>query len=44
MWNEQDNPIATHISKNALNLPGGHNLSEEIVDYICRSIKLHLNK
>jgi perosamine synthetase len=43
MWNDQDNPIATNISNNALNLPGGHNLREEIVDYICRSIKHHLN-
>lgn len=44
MWKEQHNPITEHISKNALNLPGGHNLDEEIVDYICRSIKFHLTK
>jgi len=33
------NPVAEKVSKMGLNLPGGHNLSEKEVDYVCRTIK-----
>jgi len=32
------NNNATDISENSINLPSGHNLKEEQVDYICKSI------
>ena len=37
------NPTAVSISENAINLPSGHNLEEEQVEYICTKIKEHLN-
>lgn len=43
MWETADSPIAKHIGDNAINLPGGHNLTEDNVDYICNSIKKHLD-
>ena len=42
MWPERDNPIAQRIGEHALNLPSGHNLIEDQVDYICSSICRHL--
>jgi len=42
MWPQIDNPIATDIGRNAMNLPSGHNLSEDQVDYICERIRRHL--
>ena len=44
MWHSDcNNPISINISKNSLNLPSGHNLQEDQVDYICFRIKEHLN-
>ena len=34
MWPEYNNPIAQRISQSALNLPSGHNLTEEQIEYI----------
>ena len=42
MWPEYNNPIAQRISQSALNLPSGHNLTEEQIEYICLSIRRHL--
>ncbi len=42
MWTTANSPIAKHIGDNAINLPSGHNLVEEQIDYICKSIKTHL--
>ncbi|MBX3721896.1 MAG: DegT/DnrJ/EryC1/StrS family aminotransferase [Turneriella sp.] len=39
MWKtDAINPVATEIGRNAINLPSGHNLQEDQVDYICKSI------
>ncbi len=42
MWPTAISPIAKHIGDNAINLPSGHNLQEEQIEYICNSIKTHL--
>ena len=42
LWDEYDNPIAQSIGDNAMNLPSGHNLTEDQVDYICNCIRKHL--
>ena len=43
MWRSDCyNPIAEHIGDNAINLPSGHNLKEDQVDYICKCILNHL--
>ena len=39
MWHSDCfNPNATMISENSINLPSGHNLTEEEVDTVCRKI------
>ena len=44
MWySDCQNPNAVTISENSINLPSGHNLEEEQVDYICGKIIEHLN-
>ena len=44
MWySDCHNPNSVSISENSINLPSGHNLEEEQVDYICESIKKSLN-
>ena len=44
MWKSDCyNPNAIEISENAINLPSGHDLVEDQIDYICRSILKHLN-
>ena len=44
MWySECHNPNAIAISENSINLPSGHNLEEDQVEYICNSIKKYLN-
>ena len=44
MWySECHNPNAIAISENSINLPSGHNLKEDQVEYICNSIKKYLN-
>jgi len=43
MWySDCHNPNAIAISDNSINLPSGHNLEEEQIDYICKSIIKHL--
>ena len=43
MWfSDCHNANAIDISENSINLPSGHNLKEEQVDYICNCIKKHL--
>jgi perosamine synthetase len=43
MWKSDcQNPVAEHIGNNAINLPSGHNLTEEQIDYICKCIRKHL--
>jgi len=42
MWPTAYSPVAKHIGDNGINLPSGHNLTEEQIDYICNSIKKHL--
>ena len=44
MWySDCHNPNSVSISENSINLPSGHNLEEEQVDYVCESIKKSLN-
>jgi perosamine synthetase len=44
MWESGcHNPNAIAISENSINLPSGHNLEEDQIDYICNSIIKHLN-
>jgi perosamine synthetase len=44
MWHSDcHNSNAIVISGNSINLPSGHNLEEEQIDYICKSIIKHLN-
>lgn len=43
MWySDCHNPNAVEISENSINLPSGHNLDEDQIDYICNSIKKYL--
>lgn len=44
MFETKHNPNAEFLSKNGINLPSGHNLSEESVNYICDVIEFLLNK
>jgi perosamine synthetase len=39
MFNTTDNPNAYHVGNRGINLPSGHNRTEEEVDYICSHIK-----
>jgi perosamine synthetase len=39
MFKKYNNPIAENISKHGINLPSGHNRTEEEVDYICENIR-----
>lgn len=39
MFDECNNPVAEHISKNGINLPSGHDRTYEEVQYICDTIK-----
>lgn len=39
MFKTRHNPNAEFFSKNGINLPSGHNLTEDDVDYICEVIK-----
>jgi perosamine synthetase len=44
MWySDCDNPIATAISENSINLPSGHNLSKDDINLVCDSIIKNLN-
>ena len=43
MWySDCKNPNAVSISDNSINLPSGHNLEEDQIDFICKSILKHL--
>ena len=39
MFETIHNPNAEHLSQNGINLPSGHNLSEDDINYICTVIK-----
>ena len=39
MFENQDNPNAYFIGHRGINLPSGHNRTEEEIDYICQHIK-----
>lgn len=39
MWPTMNNPVANHIGQNAINLPSGHNLTEDQIDYVCKLIE-----
>jgi perosamine synthetase len=39
MFETVHNPNAEHLSQNGINLPSGHNLTEDDIDYICTVIK-----
>tara|TARA_B100001057_G_scaffold498382_1_gene605179 strand:+ start:2625 stop:3722 length:1098 start_codon:yes stop_codon:yes gene_type:complete len=44
MWySDCDNPNATAISENSINLPSGHNLTKNDIDLVCDSIIKNLN-
>jgi len=44
MWySECDNPNATAISENSINLPSGHNLTKNDINQVCDSIIKNLN-
>lgn len=43
MFERRDNKIAETLSKNGVNLPSGHNLEENDIEYICEVIKQILN-
>lgn len=43
MFKSYDNPMAYHIANNGINLPSGHERTQEEVSYICKSIKDILN-
>ena len=33
-----ENPVAYRIARQGINLPSGHNLTEEDVDYVCSAL------
>jgi dTDP-4-amino-4,6-dideoxygalactose transaminase/RimJ/RimL family protein N-acetyltransferase len=40
----KDNPVAYSVAQRGVNLPSGHNLAEDDIDYICTNIKDVLGK
>lgn len=44
MFERKDNPNAYYIGTRGINLPSGHNLTEEEVDYVCDGIETILQK
>jgi perosamine synthetase len=40
---EKENPVAYRVSRQGINLPSGHNLTEEDVDRVCAALKEVLN-
>jgi len=44
MFKSQSNPAAYHIGLRGINLPSGHNRTEEEIDYICHHIRDLLGK
>jgi perosamine synthetase len=41
---EQENPVAYRISRSGINLPSGHNLTEEDVDRVCTALREVLSR
>jgi len=39
MFKKNDNPVSKHIAENGINLPSGHERTEEEIDYVCSNIK-----
>lgn len=39
MFKKYDNPVAKHLAENGINLPSGHERTEEEIDYVCNIIK-----
>ncbi len=39
MFSDADTPVAHHLAEKGINLPSGHALTEEEIDYICHQIK-----
>jgi perosamine synthetase len=35
MFDERNSPVAAELSRQGINLPSGHNLTREQVDYVC---------
>jgi RimJ/RimL family protein N-acetyltransferase len=44
MQTEKDNPVAYSIAPRGMNLPSGHNLVEDDIDYICARIREALGR
>ncbi len=44
MFETYDNPVAEYISQSGINLPSGHNRTQEEIAYICKTIKEILKK
>jgi len=42
MFEKADTPVAAKVSKEGINLPSGHNLTREQVQYACEVIRHHL--
>jgi len=42
MYEQAKTPISHKVGLNGINLPSGHNLSEEQIDFICRKLKKYL--
>lgn len=42
MYTEAKTPISHKVGLNGINLPSGHNLSEDQIDFICRKLKKYL--
>jgi len=38
-FKKNDNPVSKHIAENGINLPSGHERTEEEIDYVCSNIK-----
>jgi len=39
MFKNYDNPVARHIANNGINLPSGHERTQEEIAYICKNIR-----
>lgn len=39
MFKNYDNPVAKHIANNGINLPSGHERTQEEIAYICKNIR-----
>jgi perosamine synthetase len=39
MFEKQDSPVAARISRQGINLPSGHNLTRDQVDYVCEVLR-----